>query len=805
MNGITPESIRHAQACEANEVSAPRTKGGICALLNGVALMAFLLQALLWTGCATVPTINPASDPELAYIVNTYEWEKNRLQPSKDAAREAARIIAERALDRRKRLVQRGVLKSAKAFGNDLRSRVEVLPHTIMGAGQLTPKQKQTLMEWVLANPRAMYLNGSDVSTKWKMALSENTRTVAALTKQLGDLVKRAERLATEGEVEEAVQCVNKALKIDPADTAVQELSVSLKRVWAKARLESAVTAGLAADLRSVRETVATFGGDAVNEAEIASSLEILNGIQSELLDFANWARKEADLSELDQPKGGYRMVMEEMSRLRGRCWAERMHGMCVDREYWAAYEYAVDRLALRQLNLSRSGSPAKWYSPESADLAILRDGVQSAFEAMLPDSVMYYVQNAGQRLGEGYAGLSLIYCRMAQELIVFARSQNFGFTEVADPTHQRLAELREAQLQQTTALAQERASEDLTRKFVVETFDSKDDTGEDVARLIVGELIKRASEQELAKTPLLYTSVVVEHDGKEGVTAADYVLSGSVGHLYVDQLPAKEVRVEDVDIGRRPRQIPNRDRETRRTHPQVYEQDVICIVRRTSRIAKIATVKLDAFVEHGGSTISVASFDQAFDGIRTPLPGATLVDNEIDIDQVGMRTRTAFRMSELPTSDIPPNVPAELSKDRDVKTQVLRHVVSRIVRAVESFLANYPLTDLVDASERHRVQQKRERSADSLGLCYEYFYLMVSRDRKFEVEAGDGRRVPAYDYLKHCNKLGARSAISQKVNDMARTAWPTDSTKSDLVAKCQNLWRECVASAIDLAAQNSQ
>jgi hypothetical protein len=118
-------------------------------------------------------------------------------------------------------------------------------------------------------------------------------------------------------------------------------------------------------------------------------------------------------------------------------------------------------------------------------ELAAIHLELKKAYERMLPDGMAFYIKNAAAASeGRGAHGLSLVLCRLAQELCEYAESQNMQLAPQVDG-------LRGA-LHLTLGKAQNAIKTGLARQLVVKDFQSQGQAGSELASRIYAEWLGR-------------------------------------------------------------------------------------------------------------------------------------------------------------------------------------------------------------------------------------------------------------------------------------------------------------------------
>ena len=157
-----------------------------------------------------------------------------------------------------------------------------------------------------------------------------------------------------------------------------------------------------------------------------------------------------------------------------------------------------------------------------------------------------FYNRNAARAAeGQGAYGLSLVFCRMAQELRDYAETQRMQLSPEVETLR--------VSLNLSLSKAQEALRAALTRQLVVKDFQkdfqSPGDAGRALASRIFDEWLKRYPVAGLTDTPIPFWLLEIKRDA-EKTTPIDYVLRGSVSKCYADTLAPKELSAERVELG---------------------------------------------------------------------------------------------------------------------------------------------------------------------------------------------------------------------------------------------------------------
>jgi uncharacterized protein YceK len=734
-----------------------------------LSLLLLAAGALLYAGCNSVPKV---SSPEAGYLVSRYWVEVKGDSDQVSAMNAYARTLAEAKLHT---LAGGGNLPALRRHLRDLQTPVMVNPRALDSEPKVSNSKRRAISDWLQSNPQNDAFDGAKASEEWQQELTRTEQRTRLMSTQFAAALAQARQDAAAGNFEAAAKEVQTARDLDPEDDAVQAAHRDIFQNWANSRCGK-----LLSDLRDICASVGTlarnYESDRFSPAQIAECENRLNEGQLQVDTLRAWCAQDADTRPvLAQRESELQQAEAQLFGLRGTGWAQRMWLSRRLHHYWDAYQQFIADTAVKELDLSGGQK----HVLQDREIIATHAPVIQAYERMLAEGMDFYLKNAAAAAeGQGANGLSLVLCRMAQELLEYAESQKMTLAPEVEPERAALnASLNNAQKSLKNAMA---------RQLVIRDFQSRGDLGQVLAGQIYDEWLKRYAADVPADKPVPFWMLEVARD-TDKTNTYDYILSGSVKQCYADTLPPKELNVERLEIGQEPQAIPNPDPKLAKKNPTIFEQELWIYERRTSEIAKRAVIRADVAVTFDGKVQPCTHIDQEFDGVKTQLPNNKLVDTTIENRALNFKTKRADYASDLAVKKLPSDRSGELSSDREIEAALINFGRDQVLTNLEVFAALFPLNNLLDNAVRNASDPIK--ASEWYGECVEYCSQLAALDKQLAGRTGR-------------NWIDWRQATAERIASIKQDQW----LKADPALKAQvdHLWELAVASAIQAADQMS-
>ena len=733
-------------------------------------LLALAAGVLLCAGCNTVPKVG---SPEAGYLVSRYWVEVKGDSDQASAMNSCARVIAEAKLHA---FAHGDNLPALRRHLRDLQTPVAVSAAALDAEANISNSKRRAISAWLQSDPRNSAFDGAKVSDEWQQELVRTEYQVQQWSAQFTSALAQARQQAAAGMFEEAAQQAQTALRLDPENAEAQSANHDIYRNWTTAKYTK-----LFQDLGDLRSDVAAqaqnYESDRFSAAQIQECESKLNDAQIQLDAFRAWCRQNSDAQQiLAQRETELQPAETQLSGLRGTAWAQKMWLSRRLHHYWDAYQQFLAAAAVKELDLGGNHKhPLLDY-----EITGIHERIRQAYERMLPEGMEFYLKNAaGAAEGQGANGLSLVLCRMAQEMLEFAAAQQMKLAPEVEP--------KRAALNLSLSNAQKALKAGLARQLVVKDFTSRGDIGQVLAGQIYDEWLKRYAMDAPADHPVPFWMLDIKREA-EKTNTYDCVLNGTVKQCYDDTLAPKDLNRERLEIGQKPEIIPNPDPKQAKKIPMIFKQERWIYEKRTRQFAKKAIIRADITVAFGGKTVPCASINEEFDDTQKKLPNVKLLDLGVENKVLNYKDKTSPDAADLKVDEPPHDHDAELSSDREIEAALIAYARDQVLTNLEVFAALFPLNNLLQDAVNNASDPVK--SAEWFGECLEYCSQLAALDKKLAARTGN-------------NWLDWRKALAERIAELEKEQWQ----KADpaLTAKADNLWELAVAAAIQAADQISR
>ncbi len=714
---------------------------------------------------------------EAGFLISRYRVEAKGDSKQSAAMNSYARTVAEQRL----RTLKGGdTLPALRQYQRNLKSPIEINPDVLDKEASLSPSKRRAIGDWLRRNPQLGSFYGEKVSEVWQQELTRTDQQFRQLSEQFDAALNQARQKAGARMFEEAAQQSQAALRIDPENTEAQTLYHSIYRNWTMAKCDK-----LLESFAEIRGRVAAeaqlYETGQFSESVIQQSEADLNQAQIQIDEFRAWSSPNPDGRQtLAERETEVRQAETQLEGLRSTAWAQKIWLLRRQHHYWAAYQLFISATGLKELDLGRNQK----HLLLDYETPALHQRLREAYESMLPEGMSFYIHNAAQAAeGQGANGLSLVLCRMAQELLNYSQAQQM---QLAPGTE----DLR-ASLNLSLGKAQKALKTALTRQLIIKDFQSwsdviyaRGDIGHELATHIYDQWLKRYPAEAPTETPLPFWMLEVKREAQI-TNSFDYVLGGTVAKCYSDTLPPKELNVDRLEIGLEPQEVPNPDPKMAKKFPTVFEQELWIYERRVSQYAKKAIISADITVSIASKVNPCATISHEFDDVREKLPGIHLMDQGIENHALNYKQKRSPHRGGLKVDKLPPNKIAELSSDREIEAALIDFATGQVMTNLEILAATFPLNNLFQDGLRN--EDKPVQAAEGFGRCLEYCSQLATLDKNLAARTGN-------DWLTW------REAMADRIAGLKKEQWRN--ADPGLTSKVDQVWELAVAAAIKAADQ---
>lgn len=624
---------------------------------------------------------------------------------------------------------------------------------------KLTEADIMKMKAYMTANPGKLEVDGARHSSDWAGELAKVEKQVMELSQRKASLLKRAEAAAGAGDYRTAFRACLDAGVIDPEDSTIRVY----KEKWIGPYADQVIREVQKEDLPAAEAIQEREFGKPTSRVEFTKDCDtILDKAQQELTTLKQILEGDAAFRDVRRSRSSVLEKVEtRMADARGKTWGERLRLLSDQKQYWAAYEYAT----VRGRELATSATHVK---------TALANQLAVAYGKMLPQGMEYFVGTANDYFASDAFGLACVFCRMAEEMIQYARKQGFVPTAEAQTWELRAGETRRD--------AQKKLQAAMTRKLIIAEFLPDDPEGQNLGRQTFDDCVRRYEQLGRGEAPVAW-GVKVERGSKE-YGPLDYVIEGNLRELSIEDLAPRELSREVIEVGRDITQVPNPKYKPKSDLPKmVFEQKVFMYQRITQEVTKQARVRVDLAVTHQ-SQKKILTIDSTFPNDKTSLPGITLVGTEdrLDIPFIGppriSASRAALTVDEWPQARAP-----KLSSESNVKDALREHVRARIRRTLDDLMGTYPVNVLAATASRQQRLGNHLESANAWGQCLEYCYQLTVGYRVSE------DRTKVVDWFRN------KEEMLKQIAENNSSLW--QETDQALRARLANIWDVSVGSAL--------
>jgi hypothetical protein len=736
-----------------------------------IGLALILASGWLYTGCQTTPSKYASS--EAGFLISGYRAEVKNDPKAVAAANTYAQRIAEEKL---RALTKGESLADLRRYKQQLEAPIQVSTDALGLESSLSASRRQTIVNWLNQHPECTSVNAAKVSVAWQQEIERTDQLMIEVKSRFDAAIALAREKMASKSLKEAAQQCRAAVLLDPENLEAQALLRDIHRAWALDELSK-----LTEHIREVQNKVALqtrhYESDLLSEPVILECETTLNQAMIRLDGFRAWADPNPDTRQaIAEREQDLRQMETQLAESRGILQAQRIWLMRHHHQYWAAYQYFLEALAVTEVDPGAHGK----HRLQDYEIDAIRLRLRQAYERMLPDGMTFYMRNAAAAAeGHGANGLSLILCRLAQELYDCAETEKMQLSPEVETLR--------GSLQLTLGKAQDAIRTGLARQLIVKDFQSEGEVGRELASRIYAGWLGRYGTGALMDTPVPVWQVEIKRNA-ERTGPLDYVLSGAVSKCYSDATAPKELSAERIQTGMAPKIVPNPDKDDAKKNPTVYEQEIWIYERRISVYTKKATILADISLAHDNKSTVCSMIDEEFDGVHKQLPGIRLTDQEIQHHAMTLTLKRSRFLQDFKTEELPPNKSADLSPDRDIQAALIDYAKESVLTNLLVKVAAFPLDNLFDQAlhnEGNPVQ-----SGDYFGQCLEYCSQLATLDKKLLAKTGG--KWPDW-----------RDAVGDRIASLKQTEWRNADPR--LTSKIDHLWELSVAAAIMAADEMSR
>ncbi|MEI6217710.1 MAG: hypothetical protein WCP86_02315 [bacterium] len=722
--------------------------GGNIILVAALALVA---------GCATTPGSRTATDSNVGYWLA--EIDGNAAQKEFHAAK-----LATAEFLRRVKSDMPATLHDLRAYRNQLLVPVEIralFSADSPGLRGLSQAEIAKIEDFALTHKAQGAIIGSQCCKEWAGELARITPQMAALEEKVDQMVRDAETLLKQGHLVEADKAWQEARNKDRDGANVLRLEKQLLVAKNKDALES-LTAEIGNKfVKRAGDLQKTFGSPESNETNTAACLALLADADRAVARYRDLL-KTADGQKFSSDDVDKVLVSpeQEISTLRGKCWAEQVRLLAARKAHWSAHQYADAR--------SREAATMAEHR-RTAALAPLMD----AYKQMLPAAVSDMVNRANGQLERDACGIALTLCRMAEEMLQFGRDRQIQIPAEVVIWEKRCVETR--------CDAQKKIAAVAPRRLLIGDFSPLTKENQKLSALVleICSGLLSGSGTNMAR----FVTVAKLDEKTKG---ADCVIVCDAPEMSVVETPPVEIERSVLKIGRDIREIPNPqyNPESKREPKTLFSQEVYLyqVIRR--QCAKRVRLQANLTAIQGNQKKHLLAIDTDSSDAATKLAGVRLSGEEehIDVPFLGAPRISATR-SSLAVDPWPRAVPAMLSSDADTAEAMQKYAAGKMADAVIAYSTSYPVEVLATEAVRNEKIGNKSEAANSWGKCLESCT---------QADSGKGE----FSWIAQKERMLA------VISDLCKTTWKN--SDPEVLKKMPDLWNEATSSALDaVAGQN--
>jgi len=728
-------------------------------VLAGVCVVSI---ALILPGCAT-PTlsgISSSKDPHAGY------WAAATSGNEKLQEACAMRIAGEEFV-RRVKIPMPSTMHELRAYKNLMLSPVEIRVSYARSVDLqgLPPSEIEQIDAYVAEHKEAQSIQGAKYSKEWADELSKLGPVMAMLDERVNKMIRGAEAKLRQGSTAEAEAAWQDIRKIDSDGAAVIELEKLLVVSRNKGRLGVLIGEIDNSFLKKGADQAKVFGTPASSEAGVKSCLAIVADADKAIAQFKDLlqtgAGEKFSAAEVDQALAG---VSKGLGVLQGRCWSEQVRLLSAKKQFWAAHQYAEARLD----EIAAVADPRR-----AATCVAAGDG----YSQMLPAAMAELVNQANSHFAQDAYGISLTFCRMAEEMIQFARDRKISIPGDAQTWEKRSKESRKD--------AQRRIAAVMDRRLLIGGITPVTRENQRLSTKVYDRCSELLSTITTNMTRLAW-AISVEKPG-EKARPADYLLECNVPDFMIISQAPVEVERAVVKIGRDIREIPNPqyNAETNKKAPKtLFTQEVYLYQTIRKKHAKKARLQASLASVHAGQKKNILSLDTEFSDLKMKLEGVQMSSIEEQLDVPFMAPpRVSGARKDMVVDPWPKAVAPAVSSDVEIIAAIQTYAMNAIVDATIALASSYPVESLAAEAVRNAKLGNKYEAANSWGQCLEYCSELVA------AEPGGESKDESW--------LAQKERMQSWIGELCRTNWKN--CDSEVLKKMADLWSEAVRSAQDI------
>ncbi len=742
------------------------------------------LAAILFSGCTTPlvqrPYVDFNNDAEAYYLI------KAALDAMDADARNCATVLVDKELE--KRCASRPGSSTKRildwqTYTRMLRQPVNVSADAYKSVPFLTKSDQDAIGSAIRAKPELLKLEGTKYSGAWKKELDSADDMIKSLQAEYEQAVQTADSKQKAGRFAESLSDYKRALTIRPDQTALEQAmgqSYSRYRETEVDRLRKQVLNSFA---EIEKNKAAHFGQDSstfdiVKQCEQALTMinPQFNTVRSNLI---KYRPSERYANQLRTAEVVLRDLENQLDMLKSECFAERINLHRKAQQYWNAYLYIREEL----LRTSKQ--------PDHRRQA-LASVMVNAFLSMLPEGMDYYIKHADHNYSNDRFGLTIVFCLMAHEMYEYVHS--LGLT--LSPKVQGIHGMIETPWKDSEYKLGKRFERRLIVLDFVPAVTEEGLTFADQLRSRCYKTYEKLNDSAWALLVPQTKSFIASIDSiQKDLKPEDYLISGAVSEISIEK-GSEDIERKMISIpGANIREMPNPLYKVKEGEPQLIWEQEVYNYEQTKRLKdKTAVIKLSVESQNAGSKQTLVEINQTINHKNNPFQD-TLTLKNIETEFTPALRGTPMRSwnkDKLIPGELPRNVKADLSSDKEITTVLLKAALDTIMVQVDRLVQHYP----VDALAKNAIKEARERNvreaAELWAECFFYCYkLTIHSMNNFELV------IHAVDIDKEKGWLEVKRVLRGNTEDWTRKRWNIEDEELKKVMLRIGLWDWSVQQAL--------
>ena len=738
---------------------------------RGGPVLAVLGALVYGFGCAT-PPLQRRLSPEAAYLYRA------AMKSPEQAS--YAKKLGELYLEKRRGGCPASgvrVLAAWRKYESDLRTPLVLSADAYRKEPQLEPDEIRNLDRIIQKNPALLSVNGGEACPAWRQELQGVKQKISALEAEYDGLLGTARQRGQEGAYMKAVEVLQQAFEIGPERDDVNSLINQMFDRYVDSVLKQ-LADEVQKGVQTVQETQQRAFGTVQSTPELLGQLDAnLDKLDGSIASRREEIKRTTVANEhcrgkSDEAEQSLRKQGQRLDALRSAGWAESLKLLAKAEAHWNAYEQFVARM--------KSVDAAEAYRQPALSAAL-----KQAYGELLPLGVDYYINRANVVYTDEQFGVALIFCDMAQEMLEYAELRGIA---VKDATG------RTARLNEPKADATLKLKERLARRLVLLDFvPAVTEEG-----VLFGDLLRDRCHKKF-EAPNDSTWALSVPEGKSLLGKIDEIRKSLGKADYLIEGVIKEITIEpsQVVIGRQMREVPGiritempnplykkKDKQP----PLLWEQEVYNYEETKFEVSKKIVVAMSVDCEYAEKKAPLALIEWAYTPTNNPFKHLVLggISTTYSGKALGTPRTSLVREDLAPNTEIPKDVLADMTSDKEIRRTVLEACLNEILLKMTKLLEQYPMTCLASQALQKQKASDRLGEVEAWAECFCYLY-------QLSVSSSGGQKNVAW--------LPAKKALAEDVQAWWETRWANypEDIKNVLRKNGYGVWESVVKQVLSL------